>query len=171
MNDLLVLTNVRLNSLVVFTTAGGYYMGAVGPIDPLLMLNACVGTALVASGAAALNQIHEREIDGLMVRTRNRPMVQGRMGLGQANLWAYGLAALNLTTTLGSALVTVTGWVALVVGVARMVAPGGTTSGGAGVYALLLAMTVTGLVLTYEAYAPGARAEEQDEEDERTAIG
>jgi hypothetical protein len=55
-------------------------------------------------------------------------------------------------------LVTVTGWVSLVVGVARMVAPGGTTSGSAGVYALLLAMTVTGLVLTYEAYAPGAEA-------------
>ncbi len=95
MNDLLVLTKVRLNSLVVFTTAGGYYMGAVGPIHPLLMLNACVGTALVASGAAALNQIHERQIDGLMVRTRNRPMVQGRLGVAQANAWAYGLSALG----------------------------------------------------------------------------
>lgn len=95
MNDLLVLTKVRLNSLVVFTTAGGYYMGAVGPIHPWLMLNACIGTALVASGAAALNQIQEREIDGLMERTRNRPMVQGRMGLGQANLVAYALSALG----------------------------------------------------------------------------
>lgn len=95
MNDLLVLTKVRLNSLVVFTTAGGYYMGATGPINPWLMLNACVGTALVASGAAALNQIHERKIDGLMERTRNRPMVQGRLGLAQANAWAYGLSALG----------------------------------------------------------------------------
>lgn len=95
MNDLLVLTKVRLNSLVVFTTAGGYYMGAVGPIHPLLMLNACVGTALVASGAAAFNQIHERELDGLMERTRNRPMVKGRLGLSQANTWAYGLSALG----------------------------------------------------------------------------
>ena len=68
MNDLLVLTKVRLNSLVVFTTAGGYYMGATGPIHPLAMANACIGTALVASGAAALNQIHERELDGLMQR-------------------------------------------------------------------------------------------------------
>ncbi len=95
MNDLLTLTKVRLNSLVVFTTAGGYYMGATGPINPWLMLNACVGTALVASGAAALNQIHERELDGLMERTRNRPMVQGRLGVGQANGWAYGLSALG----------------------------------------------------------------------------
>jgi len=94
-NDLLVLTKVRLNSLVVFTTAGGYYMGATGPINPLLMANACIGTALVASGAAALNQIHERELDGLMERTRNRPMVQGRLGLNQANMWAYGLSALG----------------------------------------------------------------------------
>jgi len=95
MNDLLVLTKVRLNSLVVFTTAGGYYMGATGPIHPLLMLNACIGTALVASGAAAFNQIHERDVDSLMERTRNRPMVQGRLSLGTANLWAYGLSALG----------------------------------------------------------------------------
>lgn len=95
MNDLLVLTKVRLNSLVVFTTAGGYYMGATGPIHPLAMLNACIGTALVASGAAALNQIHERELDGLMERTRNRPMVQGRIGTQSANVWAYGLSALG----------------------------------------------------------------------------
>ncbi|OYV98860.1 MAG: protoheme IX farnesyltransferase, partial [Acidobacteria bacterium 37-65-4] len=95
MNDLLVLTKVRLNSLVVFTTAGGYYMGAAGPIHPLLMLNACIGTALVASGAAALNQIHERDIDGLMERTRQRPMVQGRMGVGHANIVAYALAAIG----------------------------------------------------------------------------
>jgi len=95
MNDLLTLTKVRLNSLVVFTTAGGYYMGATGPINPWLMLNACVGTALVASGAAALNQIHERELDGLMERTRNRPMPQGRLGVGQASAWAYGLSALG----------------------------------------------------------------------------
>ena len=95
MNDLLVLTKVRLNSLVVFTTAGGYYMGAVEPIHPLLMLNACIGTALVASGAAALNQIHERELDGLMERTRNRPMVQGRLGIGHANVVAYALSALG----------------------------------------------------------------------------
>ena len=95
MNDLLVLTKVRLNSLVVFTTAGGYYMGATGPIHPLLMLNACIGTALVASGTAAFNQIHERDVDRLMERTRHRPMVQGRLGVGQANAWAYGLSALG----------------------------------------------------------------------------
>ena len=96
MNDLLVLTKVRLNSLVVFTTAGGYYMGATGPIHPLWMLNACIGTALVASGAAAFNQIHERELDGMMERTRNRPMVQGRLGLTEANGWAYGLSILGV---------------------------------------------------------------------------
>ena len=95
MNDLLVLTKVRLNSLVVFTTAGGYYMGATGPVHPLAMLNACIGTALVASGAAAFNQIHERELDAMMVRTQNRPMVKGRIPTGTANLWAYGLSALG----------------------------------------------------------------------------
>ena len=39
--------------------------------------------------------VDERELDGLMQRTQNRPMVQGRMSLGTANLWAYGLSALG----------------------------------------------------------------------------
>lgn len=96
MNDLLVLTKVRLNALVVFTTAGGYYMGALGPVHPGFMLAACLGTALVASGAAALNQIHERQLDALMERTAQRPMPQGRIPVGRANLVAYGLTAAGL---------------------------------------------------------------------------
>ena len=101
MNDLLVLTKVRLNALVVFTTAGGYYMGATGPVHLGFMLAACVGTALVASGAAALNQIHERQLDALMERTANRPMPQGRIPIAQANLVAYGLTTAGLAALIG----------------------------------------------------------------------
>ncbi len=85
MNDLLVLTKVRLNSLVVFTTAIGYYMGARGPIDPMRMLLSCLGTALVAGGAAAFNQVQERDLDMLMLRTQSRPLPQKRMTVGFAS--------------------------------------------------------------------------------------
>jgi protoheme IX farnesyltransferase len=45
----------------------------------LLMLNALAATALVASGASALNQLLEREYDAKMPRTRNRPLPSGRL--------------------------------------------------------------------------------------------
>jgi protoheme IX farnesyltransferase len=49
----------------------------------------CAGTALVASGAAAANQIGERDTDRLMDRTRYRPVAEGRMSV----LEAHGISA------------------------------------------------------------------------------
>ena len=43
---------------------------AARPVDPATLVVTCVGTALVACGAAAINQVDERDIDRLMVRTR-----------------------------------------------------------------------------------------------------
>ena len=40
------------------------------------------GTALVAGGASAFNQVIEREPDGLMRRTRLRPVPDGRLQPG-----------------------------------------------------------------------------------------
>jgi heme o synthase len=90
--DLLVLAKVRLNALVVVTTAGGYYMAAPGAIEPLALLAVCVGTALVAAGAAAINQVQERDVDRLMVRTRLRPVADGRMSRAQGAAISLGLA-------------------------------------------------------------------------------
>jgi protoheme IX farnesyltransferase len=79
LDDLVLLTKVRLNALVVATTAGGYYMAAQGTIDPASLLTTSMGTALVASGAAAINQVMERDLDRLMNRTKERPVAGGRM--------------------------------------------------------------------------------------------
>lgn len=94
--DLLTLTKVRVNTLVVATTAGGYWLGSAGNTDPLLLLNACAGTALVAGGAAALNQILERDIDRLMERTRLRPVADARVPVPEAMALALGLTAVGL---------------------------------------------------------------------------
>jgi protoheme IX farnesyltransferase len=48
-------------------------------MDYLLMFHALLGTALVASGAAALNQLLEREHDAKMRRTASRPLPSGRL--------------------------------------------------------------------------------------------
>src|SRR5438105_3088854 len=83
-SDYVELTKPRLNGLVVASSAAGYYLGQSGAIDPLSMLQAVAGTALVAAGAAALNQVSERDTDGMMRRTAGRPVPGGRVAPGDA---------------------------------------------------------------------------------------
>ena len=78
------LLKVRLTMLVLMTTAVGYYMGAVSPVSYLRLFHVVFGTAWVAAGAAALNQWWERKVDGLMHRTRHRPVPAGRMRPAEA---------------------------------------------------------------------------------------
>ena len=73
------LVKARLTFLVVLTTLVGFYMGSRGPVDWVLLLHTVLGTALLACGAAALNQLWEREHDAKMRRTQARPLPSGRM--------------------------------------------------------------------------------------------
>lgn len=75
----LELTKARLTSLVLLTTLVGFYLGTRRPLDYLLMLHTVLATALVASGASALNQFLEREYDAKMPRTSSRPLPSGRI--------------------------------------------------------------------------------------------
>jgi heme o synthase len=87
LGDFLSLTKPRLNLLVVATSAAGYYLGAPGVPAPGPMLRAVAGTALVAAGAAVLNQVVERDTDALMRRTRGRALPDGRVLPGDARLF------------------------------------------------------------------------------------
>jgi heme o synthase len=73
------LVKARLTTLVLLTTLVGFYVGWRGPMNFALMLNTLAATALVAAGAAALNQLLEREYDAKMRRTQNRPLPAGRL--------------------------------------------------------------------------------------------
>ena len=73
------LIKARLTTLVLLTTLVGFYMGWDKPMDYAAMFHALFGTALVASGAAALNQLLEREYDARMKRTASRPLPSGRL--------------------------------------------------------------------------------------------
>jgi len=73
------LVKARLTTLVLLTTLVGFYMGWRGPMNFILMFHVLAGTALVASGAAALNQLLEREYDAKMQRTMTRPLPSGRL--------------------------------------------------------------------------------------------
>ena len=73
------LVKARLTLLVLLTTCVGFYLGERGSFNGLLMFHVLFGTALVAGGAAALNQLLEREHDAKMRRTASRPLPSGRM--------------------------------------------------------------------------------------------
>ena len=94
--DYVALAKPRLNFLVVATSAAGYYLGATSPIDPAAMTMAVVGTALVAGGAAVLNQLYERDTDALMRRTRLRPLPAGRVAPADARLFGTVLSTSGL---------------------------------------------------------------------------
>jgi protoheme IX farnesyltransferase len=101
------LFKARLTLLVLLTTLFGFYLGSRATVDYLLMLHTILGTALVASSAAALNQLWERRYDARMRRTQDRPLPSGRiqpaavlrLGIGMAVAGLLYLAlAVNLTT-------------------------------------------------------------------------
>jgi protoheme IX farnesyltransferase len=77
--DLFELVKARLTSLVLLTTAVGFYLGSGPSVDYAALFRVVFGTAAAAAGAAALNQWWERKADALMHRTRMRPVPAGRM--------------------------------------------------------------------------------------------
>src|SRR5579864_5879974 len=79
LRDYYTLTKPEVNLLILMTTSAGYYLGARGPLRILGLINTLVGTLLVASGTATLNQWMERVYDGQMRRTATRPLPSGRM--------------------------------------------------------------------------------------------
>ena len=94
--DYVALTKPRLNFLVVASSAAAYYLGISGGVDPANMAAAVLGTALVAGGAAVLNQLFERDTDGLMRRTRARPLPDGRVAPTDAAVFGIALSAAGL---------------------------------------------------------------------------
>src|SRR5216684_2448950 len=111
------LFKARLTFLVLLTTLVGFYIASRGPVDYMLMIHAVLGTALVASGASALNQLWERKYDARMRRTQDRPLPSGRLqpqavlkiGCASSLLGlAYLAVAVNLLTCVIGALSLVT---------------------------------------------------------------
>ena len=94
MRDYLALTKPRITWLILMSTAIGCFFGLPGglhgPFDGWLLFHTLLGTALLASGTATLNQWYERDADALMRRTGSRPIPAGRVSPRNALL--FGLA-------------------------------------------------------------------------------
>jgi protoheme IX farnesyltransferase len=89
--DYFELSKSRIVLMVLITTAAGYLFAAKH-VDPVLLLHALIGTALVAAGTNALNQYVERDLDAKMHRTRTRPLPAGRMTPRAALIFSSAIA-------------------------------------------------------------------------------
>ncbi len=93
MRDYIELTKPRITWLILMSTGIGYFFGlpshAWRTINWFLLLHTILGTGLIASGTAALNQWYERAADRKMRRTASRPLPSGRLTAGRA--LAFGI--------------------------------------------------------------------------------
>src|SRR5271154_2790522 len=101
MRDYIALTKPRITWLILMSTGVGYFFGLKRPwsgaADWFLLLHTLIGTGLIASGTAALNQWYEREADCLMRRTQMRPLPAGKMTANRALWFGIALAVLGFT--------------------------------------------------------------------------
>src|ERR1041384_5186807 len=96
LRDYVTLTKPKVQSLLLLTTIATMYVAG----DPSLglVLLTCVGGALSAGGAGAINHAGDRAIDRTMARTADRPVASGRVSPGAAIAFgaALGLASFTL---------------------------------------------------------------------------
>ena len=87
-SDYFEMTKPKVQTLLLLTTIVSMYVAG----DPSLSLVAltCLGGALSAGGAGAVNHYFDRDIDQLMTRTADRPVASGRVSPAAA--LAYGVA-------------------------------------------------------------------------------
>src|SRR4051812_21040617 len=90
--DYLDLTKPRITWLILMSTGIGYFFGLPANAHwlTLQLLHTILGTGLLASGTAALNQWYERGADEKMHRTADRPLPAGRLSAHRA--LAFGIA-------------------------------------------------------------------------------
>ncbi len=90
------LVKLRLTTMVLITTAMGFYLASVNGLDWPLLVHALFGTGILAGGAAALNEYLEKDFDAKMPRTANRPIVTGAISPERALLAGGAMAAVGL---------------------------------------------------------------------------
>lgn len=93
MRAYLELTKPRITWLILMSTAIGYYFGHSGALNLWNLIHCMLGTGLIASGTATLNQWYEREADARMKRTAQRPIPAGRVAPLAALLFGASLIA------------------------------------------------------------------------------
>jgi heme o synthase len=92
-SDYFEMTKPKVQSLLLFTTVTTMYVAGNPSLD--LVVLTCLGGALSAGGAGAINHYFDRDIDAMMSRTRDRPIPSGRISPGAALAFGISLGALS----------------------------------------------------------------------------
>lgn len=107
MRDYIDLTKPRITWLILMSTGVGYFFGAKNGWHLWTVLHTIIGTGLIASGTAALNQWYEREADAKMRRTQARPLPSGRLAPNRALIFAIAISLVGFVElALGANLLT-----------------------------------------------------------------
>jgi heme o synthase len=91
--DYVALTKPRIIELLLVTTVPTMIVAERGMPSPWLIAATVAGGTLAAGGANAVNMYVDRDIDKLMVRTRNRPIPSGRVAPRSALTFAVTIEA------------------------------------------------------------------------------
>ncbi|MGW1891821.1 heme o synthase [Streptomyces sp. NPDC002004] len=89
------LTKPRIIELLLITTVPVMFLAEQGVPDLWLVLATCVGGYLSAGGANALNMYIDRDIDALMDRTSQRPLVTGMVSPREGLVFGLTLAVVS----------------------------------------------------------------------------
>ena len=97
--DYYELCKPRVVALIVFTAIVGMFLATDPPgMVPLgTLLFATFGIGLSAASAAAINHVVDQRVDGVMNRTRNRPLPTGHLPAHRALLFALAMGAVGLS--------------------------------------------------------------------------
>ena len=124
-SDYLTLTKPPIISLLLITAIGGMFLAAEGIPSLQTLALVCVGGALGAGGANAINHFLDQDIDAMMSRTSQRPVASNRiapmsalafgiaLNMGSFFVLAYWVNLLSASLTLSATLFYVlvyTGW-------------------------------------------------------------
>ena len=103
LSDYVALTKPPIVLLLLITALGGMFLAAQGVPPALTTILLMLGGAAAAGGAGAINHYMDRDIDGLMSRTRRRPLPGRRLSPGSAlamgvalNIFAFVLLAVGV---------------------------------------------------------------------------
>lgn len=81
--DYVKLIKLRLSLLVVFSSLMGYLYASAGSVDWTVFIGLSFGGFFITAASNAFNQVYEVDIDGVMERTKNRPIPAGRMNVAE----------------------------------------------------------------------------------------
>lgn len=93
--DIVILTKARLCLLAILMASLGFFLSPYTVTDWFKFFWMLVGTALIGASSGVFNQFIEKDVDGLMDRTKNRPLPTKRFSENRALVMGYASGILG----------------------------------------------------------------------------